>query len=822
MQSLWQDLRYGARMLLKKPGFTFIAVLTLALGIGANTAIFSVVNAVLLTPLPYRGPDRLVKLWETNVDLKKESENPSPGSFLDLREQKDVFDSVAAWYRTASTLQGEHDAEQVTSAQVSVEFFKVLGAQPARGRVFLPGEISGVARDSASQFVSGDRVAVISDNLWRRRYGAAPDFVGKKITINKAAWEVIGVMPPGFAMPSTEIDLWLPWDLAGSYNAQRFPAGPPRDWRFLTVVARLQSDVTIEQAQSWLHSFYAGLAGRHPKTNRGWDARLTPLYEEVVRKTKPALLLLFGAVALVLLIVCANLASLLLARAASRQRELGIRAALGGSRFRLVRQLLTESLLLALIGGTAGLILSVWGLELLISLAPADIPRLAEVAIDRRVLAFTLLISIMTGLAFGLIPALKSTQADPYLMLKEGGNRGAAASLTQRRFRNALVVAELALALVLLAGAGLMIRSFARIRSVDPGFSPQNLLTMHISLDGNAYRMKSALYYQQLIARLKSLPGVVSAAAVTTLPMSDVGVDFDRPYWRAGDLEPGGEADKVAVRMATPEYFDAIGVPILKGRNFTAEDRFETPAVLIVSESMAKKVWPGSDPIGKRLMLDYNRGKYSYEVVGVLRDLRYYGLKSEPKPELFIPHAQNPYLPMNVIVRTASDPLRFAGLVRREISALDPTQPVSHINTMEQLIGVSASTDRFVTWLIGLLAALALLLAVLGIYGVMSYLVSERTQEIGVRMALGAQINDVLWLVVKQGMTLAFVGLAIGLVAAFLLTRLLKTLLFGVSATDPLTFVLISLLLVGVALPACWIPALRAAKVDPMVALRYE
>jgi len=816
-----QDLRYGVRTLLKHPGFTLIAVLTLAVGIGASTSIFSVVNAVLLNPLPYEEPDRLMMVWDSNAELGREHDGPSPGNFLDLQQQNGLFSSATAWFVTARTLTDAQDAEQVQCAQVSSNFFTTLRVRAASGRVFSTTDTQGVVMSLATQYVAGDRTVVVSDALWRRRYGGDPGLVGRQITINGVDWQVIGIMPAGFALPDREVDLWAPWDIPRTY-AERFPTGMPRDFRFLHVVGRLQPGVTTEQARSQLDSFSAALAEQHPKSNRGWRMKLVPMLEEQVGKTRPMLGLLFAAVALVLVIVCANVVSLLLARGATRQREIAVRAALGASRARLVGQLLTESLLLAGLGGIGGLWLSSFGLDALIALAPEGIPRLDEVAIDRRVLLFTVAVSVLTGALVGLIPALRSSKTDLTIALKEGGNKGAAGGRSHR-LRHTLVVAELAVALVLLAGAGLMMRSFARILAVDPGFDSRNLLTMHISLNGAAYGQgKSAIYYQQLIQRLQSLPSVVSAAAVTTLPMSKAGVDFDRPYWRAGEAEPGGEADKAAIRMATPEYFGTIGIPILAGRNFTAQDRRETPAVIVVSESFARKVWPDGQAIGRQLMLDYNRGKYAYQVVGITRDIRYYGLKSEPKPEVFIPHAQNAYLPMNVIVRTAADPMQMLGAVRQEVRALDPAQPVSRVDTMERLVARWIAPDRFSLWLLGLLAVIALLLAAVGIYGVLSFTVSQRTQEIGVRMALGARKEDVLKLVVGQGLQLVAIGVAIGLAGASALTRLMKTLLFGVSATDPATFVIVALLLAFVTLFACWLPARRAAKVDPITALRQE
>jgi predicted permease len=822
MGALLQDLRYGARMLVKHPGFTLIAVITLGLGIGANTAIFSVINSVLLNPLPYEQADRLVMVWDNNAGLNRQHEGPSPGNYHDLRDALGIFESSAAWFVTARTLTGEQDAEQVLCALVTPDFFTTLRVQAASGRVFSAAETQGAAMTRATQYAAGDRLVVISNALWRRRFGAASDTVGSTITINGTDWRVQGIMPPQFALPDREVDLWMPWDLPHTYIG-RFADGPPRNSRFLKVVGRLQPGVTLAQAQAKLMAFSAALAEQHPKENQGWQSQLTPMLEEQVGKTRPLLLLLLAAVAMVLLIACANVASLWLTCAAGRRREAAVRAALGATRTRLVRQWLTETLLLALLGGAAGLALARYGLTALLALAPAGIPRLDEVTIDRSVLLFTLAVTALTGLLTGLFPALRNARTELAMAMKEGGEKVAVSGSSQR-LRHALVVVEIALALVLLVGAGLLTRSFARLIAVEPGFETRNLLTMHIFLNGQTYgqKGKAALYYQQLLERLSALPGVASAAAVTTLPMSQAGQDFARPYWRAGEPEPSAAADKVSLRIATPEYFPTLGIPVVAGRNFTAQDRAETPAVVIVSESFARKVWPGASAIGKKLMLDYPNRKYDYEVVGVTRDIRYYGLKSQPQAEVFVPHAQIPYLPMNVVVRTTADPLQLVGAVRQVARELDAAQPVSEINTMERLIQRSIAPDRFALALLGLLTALALLLASVGIYGVLSYTVAARTHEIGVRMALGATTRDVLLMTLGQGMGLTFMGIALGLLAALALTRLMQPLLFGVGATDPLTFLGGALLLTAVAWLACYLPARRATKVDPLEALRRD
>lgn len=819
MNTLRQDLRYGFRRLIHKPGFTIVVILILALGIAANTAIFSVVNSVLLAPLPYDDPDRLVVVKEQNPSKQVERNSVSPGNFLDL-QQEQLFDSVTAFYETATTLQGAQDTEQVATAQVSVEFFKTLGIKPALGQPF-PAEISGAAFE-VGRFLSGDRMVVISDALWKRRYASDPSIIGKKITLNSSEWEVIGVMPAGFGIPSKETAVWLPWDIARTYNAQRFPKGPPRDWRFLNTLGRIKQDTSTVETQKRLSLFFGGLSERFPETNRGWTAGITPLHEEVVSSSRLILLVLSGAVGMVLLLACANVAGLMLAQSTTRKREFALRLALGASRARVVRQQLTESFMLALASGVLGVGLAWLGLDLLLSVAPVDTPRITEVAIDASVLLFALTISITTAVVFGLLPALKSSKSELFTTLKDAGTKGRTGRLSNHRLRNAVVIAEVSLALVLVTCAGLFVRSFVQLISIDPGFKSENLLTMHITLDGATYGRRAGEYYKQVIERLESLPSVTSAAAVSTLPMSDVGVDFTRPYWREGDPEPVGDGDKVAVRMATHGYFKTMGISLLQGRSFTEQDRRDTVAVIMVSKSMADKVWPNENPVGKRLLLDYNRGKYAYEVVGVTSGIRYYGLKAEPRPEVFIPHAQNAYLPMNLVVRTASDPNRLVESIKAQVREVDPTQAVSNIRTMETLVSRSVATDRFSMWLLGLLASLALALAATGLFSLLSYFVSQRTHEIGVRMALGARHSDIFRLVLGQGALLLAAGLAIGLGVSFICVRLFSSLLFEISPTDPLTFIITPAVLSLAALLACYIPARRATRVDPLVALRSD
>src|SRR6266404_8918974 len=811
-----QDLRYGMRMLLKHKGFTAVAVLCLALGIGANTAIFSVVNAVLLRALPYHRADQLVTVWETNRERSLGHEQPSPANFPDWRAQNQVFDGIAAWYLTTRTLRDDTASTPVQTAQFAGDFFQLLETEPALGRAFSPAESAGASYNTANGYLRGDRLAVISDGLWRRRFGGDSGIIGRSISMDGADWQIVAVMPDRFAIPNREVEIWTQWDLTRLADA--------RDARFLRTAARLKSDVNIEQAESQLASLSGVLAEQYPQADKGWSVSLVPLQEETVGKSRSALLILFGAVGFVLLIVCANVASLLLARASSRQREMAVRSALGASRLRLMRQLLTESVMLSLTGGTLGVALALWGIRLLLLFQPGNLPRADEVGLDSRVVIFTIVTTIATGILCGLAPALQVSQIDLTTALKEGGVRGAMSGFRHHRFRSLLVASEIAIALVLLVGAGLLTRSFARMIAMNPGFDSEKLLVMPIFLDNNRYRTpaQSSSYYQILIERLKALPAVTAVGATTALPMSDVGVDFDRPYWPEGEEDPGGAAPKAAVRMVTPDYFKTMGISVQAGRAFSEEDRSETPSVMIVNQTLARQIWPGTDAVGKRLMIYFNRGRYPYEIIGVVGDVKHYGLKSQPHPEVFFAHAQDPYLIMNVVVRTSADPQQLGQILSREVLKLDSAQPARSIVSMNQLMSRSLSPDRFSMLLLGVLAAIALVLATVGIYGIMAYTVSKRTHEIGIRMALGARPQDVLRLVVGQGMRLTAIGVALGLAAAFALTRVMASLLFGVSATDAATFGGTALLLTGVAFLACYIPACGASRVDPMIALRHE
>jgi putative ABC transport system permease protein len=797
LEEVWQDLRYGGRMLWKNPGFTIVAVITLALGIGANTAIFSVVNAVLLRPLPFAEPERLVMVWLKGSEAAGGNRVPLPvADLLDWRAQNRSFESVGAFRTAAYNYIGGESPERVRVADVTANFFTTLGAQPALGRTFQSDE----GRPGAQQ------VVVLSQQFWRKHFAADPQVIGRSINLSGASFTIIGVMPEAFDYPEREVELWI---------ARQLQAPNRRGPFVLRSVARLKPGVTLPQARAEMNSMKSSFAGEK------FDFNVLPINEFIVGEAKPAILMLLAAVMLVLLIAAANVANLLLARAASREKEIAIRAALGASRWRVVRQLLTESLLLALIGGGLGLLMAWRGVDLLLKLAPEDLPRLQQIGIDGRVFGWTALVSLLTGLVFGLAPALQSARLNPDETLKEGG-RGATEGAGKRRWRNLLVVSELAMAVMLLVGAGLLLNSFWRLQRVDPGVDPRQTLTMQIPLQGPKYAQsqQTNAFYDQLIERVKTLPGVRAAAVSNSLPP-------DEQPWSDDFTIEGRPVDPREAPIAndirvSPEYFQTLGARLLRGRTFSSTDSGNAPQVMVINDMLARRYFPRENPIGKRI----NRGTESqpsvWEIIGVVGDIKYKGLGEETLPAFYQPIAQNTWRGVFLIVKTeAADPLGLAATVSNEIRSLDRELPVTQIRTLEQRLYASVAQPRFRTTLTAIFAALALILASVGIYGVISYSVTQRTHEIGVRVALGARSRDVLTLVVKQGMTLTLIGLGIGLSASIALTRLMKTLLFGVSATDPLTFIVISLLLTVVALLAALVPARRAMKVDPMVALRY-
>ena len=808
MNTLWQDLRYGFRMLVKKPGFTVAAILALALGIGANTAIFSVVNTVLLSPLPYSNPDQLVWIWETNPSSGIKTEPASLPNYNDWRKQNQSFQDIAAFANTTLTFTGEGEPERIPSAVVSSNFFKVLGVEPVLGRNF-----------AAEENEPGKhRVVILSQSLWQRRFGANPNIVGQPITLNGNPYTVIGVLPAGFKNPTPNqtksTELWSPH----AFNFDQ--AGRRSD--YLSVVARLKTGVTLQQAQAEMNTITARLSQQYPDSNTGWGTTVLSLHERMIGDVRAALWLLMGVVGFLLLIACANVANLLLARATSRQQEIAIRRALGADRSRLVRQFLTESVLLALLSGVLGSFIAMWGIEVLMALSPGNIPRLNEIALNWQVLLFTLFISLVTGVIFGLLPALHATNPNLTESLKEGG-RSSTEGVRGTRLRNSLVVSEIAIALVLLIGAGLMIKSFIRLQKVDPGFHPERILTSDVALPLARYKEDAQVtgFYSQYLGRIASLPRVESVAAISTLPLSGGGdvVSFEV---EGRQISLPGQSVDAEYRVITPAYFSTMGIPLVKGESFTERHTADVPGAMIVNETFARRYFPGEDAIGKRINLGDPKSDPWRTIIGIVKDVRHEGLDTDPYPQMYSPLAQFPRRAMTMVARTSDDPLSLVPAIRSELSALDRDQPLYNVRTMEQVLSASIARQRFNMLLIAIFATVGLVLASVGIYGVISYSVTQRTHEIGIRMALGAQTGDILKMVVGQGMILVVVGVGVGLGAAFMLTRLMSSLLFGVTTTDPLTFGGVSLVLSMVALLACLIPARKATKVDPMVALRYE
>ena len=804
---LWQDLRYGLRMLLKNPGFTAVAVIALALGIGANSAIFSVVNTVLLRPLPYKNPERLVMVWEDNSKQGFPRDTPSPANFMDWRDQNHVFESAAALVEISFNLTGAGDPERIDGQRVSASLFSLLGVEPQLGRAFRAEEDQP----------GGNHVVIISHGLWQRRFGSDPGIVGKPINLNGESFTVVGVMPRTFQFPTRRDQLWVPI----AFNAKE--AGE-RGNHYLEVIARMKPGVRLQQAQAEMTTIATRLQQQYPETNTSIGAVVTPLHEHVVGDIKPALLVLLGAVAFVLLIACANVANLLLARAAVRQKEIALRLALGAGRARLIRQFLTESVLLAALGGGVGLLLAVVGLNVLKRFIPPNISQAHAIAIDAKVLIFTVLVSLVTGLIFGLAPATQAANFNLNDTLKESG-RDSAAGSRGNRIRGLLVISEVAVSFILLIGAGLLINSFLHLRNVDPGFRAERALTMKIVLPETRYADKEqrGIFYRELIRRVETLPGVISAAVATNLPLTETGNSVGVSIEGRADPAPD-RVPIVITRIISPRYFETMGIPLLKGRAFAEEDKAESPAVVVLSETTARKFWPGEDALGKHIKIGPTNSPNRWlTVVGVVKDVRQFELVVEPKPQMYLPFTQaNFFEPRALVVKTNLEPLSLAATVRKTVWEIDKDQPVSDIASMETIVSESVARQRFSMMLLGIFAGLALVLAAVGIYGVMSYSVAQRTREIGIRMALGAQRTDVLKLTIGQGLRLVVTGVAIGLAAAFVLTRVMATLLFGVSATDPMTFVTISFVLVSVAVLASYIPALRATRVDPMFALRYQ
>jgi predicted permease len=823
METLIQDVRFAIRLLLKNPGFSAVAILALALGIGANTAIFSVVDAVLFRPLPLDRPERLVAVWERNLSKGEDHDSVMASNYLDWKSRNNVFDGMSAYAGGSVNLTGLAEPERIRAARVSSGLFPLLGVRSEVGRVF-----------SADEDQPGhQRVVLISNHLWKSRFGGDPEVVGRSITLNNQDYAVVGVMRAGFELPLNEdSEIWTPL----VFTPEELQL---RNSHYLTVLGRLKPGVSIDQASAELATIAAQLEAEYPKSNEGTGAAPFLLHAEIVGDIKKPLLIFLGAVAFILLIACANVANLMLARAAARHREIAVRVALGASRWMLVRQMLIESVVLGLVGGAAGLLLALWGIEFLSALAQqTSVPRAKSIGLDGRVLLFTLAASLVTGLIFGSVPAIQSSKPDLNDALKEGG-RGSG-SRRRTRTRNLLVVSEMALAFVLLTGAGLLINSFLKLRAVDPGLHPENVLTMSISLPRQKYPQPEQViqFHRQLLEQVGAVPGIAYAGTVTALPYggstNTFGYTIDSPV-------SGDQTVSIISQQASADFFRALGIPVLAGREFNEQDIDGAPPVVIVSDSLAKRYWPDQDPLGHRIKWGNKEfGSQWMTVAGVVGDVRQRGLDTLPRPTLYVPHLQlgdpiktgvgvtlrdlmaSDARSIELVVRSASGVGGLASAVRSAIWAVDPNQPVMKMKTMEQVLADTMVVQRFSTWLLAIFAGIALALAAAGIYGVISYSVSQRTHEIGIRIALGADQRDVLKLVVGQGMVPALIGLGLGIAGAIGLTRFMSSLLFKVSVTDPVTFGVIASLLLLVAVAACYLPGRRAARVDPMEALRCE
>src|SRR5262245_4565283 len=806
MRNLLQDLRYGMRMFAKKPGFSLIAVITLALGIGANTAIFSVVDGVLLRPLPYENAERLFKVNRVSAKKPGLGTRTSPLNYLDMRSQNQSFEYLGGYTDSSKfNLSGGAEPERVPGAMISDTLFQALGAPPALGRNFAPEE----------DRKGGPNVVILSHRLWARRFGADPNILGQTLTLDSRPYTVVGVMPQDFDFPTKETALWVPYGFAYEDGG--------RGNFFVDVIGRLKVGVSSEQAQTEMNAIAARLERQYPEVNTDSGIALVSLREQMTGKIRRLLLVLFGAVGLVLLIACVNVANLLLARGAGRQKEIAIRATLGASRIRIVRHLLSESVLLALAGGLLGLLVAYWGARVLIAISPDDIPRVGEIGVDGRVLGFTFVIAVLTGLIFGLAPALQASRSNWSESLKEGG-RGASGGGSF--ILSCLVVAEISLALALLVGAGLMARSFQRLLAVQPGFQTERILTFDVTLPWAKYdREKSGPFFQQALERIAALPGVQSVGATTVLPLSN---ENNARYFtgegRASDSP--GDYTLSNHRLMSPGYLQTLAIPLIKGRYLSEQDLNDAAPVVLINQAFARAFFAGQEPLGKRLKMGETADSPFpwMTVIGVVGDVKHASLEAEARPEIYRPFLRQPDTErkMTFAVRTAQEPVTLIAPIRRQIQSLDSNQPIANVSAMERLLDRSVARRRFSLLLFCLFAVTALALAGAGTYGVISFTVAQNTREIGIRVALGAQAGDVLKLVIGQGMAMTLGGVGIGLIISFALTRLMSSLLFGVSATDPLTFIVVPLLLTVVALLACWIPARRATKVDPMVALRAE
>ena len=812
MEMFWQDIRYGVRMLLKAPSISIVATIALALGIGANTAIFSVVNAVLLRPLPFANSEGLMNVWETDSVRGYKRGSASYPNFADWREQNHVFERMSSYYTNNFILTGRGDSTRLQGAVVNADLFPLLRATPMLGRGFLPEE---------DQPEKG-QVVVLSQELFQTRFNADPNVLNQSMMLDGKNYTIVGVMPRAFQFPIQNEPVEF-WTTVALDRSGKEPVTEARGAHYMNVIARLKPGVTAEQAQSEMTTISARLEQQYPDKNLHRSTRVESTLEGLVSDIRPALLILLAAVGCVLLIACANVANLLLARAMTRHKEMAIRAALGASRIRVVRQLLTESVLLSLAGGALGLVLAVWWSDLLVALGKENIPRALHIGLDWRVLAFTGAVSVLTGLVFGLVPAIHSSKTGLTESLKEG-TRGSGEGARRNRVRGLLVVSELAIAVVLLVGAGLLIQSLWRLQNVSPGFESENLLTFVVGIPDVRYPVeKQEPFYRDLVAGLTALPGVRSAGSVIPLPLS--GNAFSISFETEGRPVAKGDEPSADFFAISDDYFKTLGVSILKGRDFTERDSAKAPGVIIVNQAFARKFFPNEDPVGKRIkpgMMTYEGKPDWREIVGVVADVRNRNLSSDLRAGYFVPQAQVPFNQMTMIVRTTGDPHAVITAVQNVVHSMDSELPVFDIKTMDDYIGATVAAPRFNATLLVIFASVALVLTIVGLYGVMSYSVAQRTNEIGIRMALGAQTNDVLRLIVAQGFKLVLFGLGLGLLGALASMTLISSLLFVVTWKDPLTFVVVTLLLGFVALLACYVPARRATRLDPLHALRYE
>jgi predicted permease len=806
MDTFLSDIRYAVRNLIKRPGFTAIAILTLAVGIGANSTIFSAVNALLLKPLPFPELDRVVAIWDKNPIRGYDHNEVAFANYLDWRAQNQSFEQLALYRWWSANLTGVESPERLQGFLVTGNFFDVIGTKPIMGRTFYEQENQP----------GNDAVAVITHSLWQRRFGGDPNIINKTIALNSITRTIVGVMPERFNFPKGA-EVYAPLAITPELSRSR-------QSHSYYVIGRLKSGASVQSAQSDVDTITARLAMQYPESNTGLGATVYPIVKDTVRTYDTALWIMMGAVGFVLLIACANVANLMLARASGRQKEIALRTALGASRWRIIRQLLTESLIVALIGGAVGVLVAFWGIDLLRVSNPADAARFApgwhNLGINPAVLVFTLALSLVSGIVFGLAPALQVSKPNLNNALKEGGRQTSSSS---HRLRGSLVVLEMALSLVLLVGAGLLVRSFLSLVKTNAGFDPRNLLTMNLILPGAKYKEEPqrATFYSDLVNRVKTLPGVESAAAVNYLPLG--GSNSSDAYLIEGVPEAANGQEFIGrYRVCTPDYFHAMGITVMKGRAFNEQDKAGALPVVIVNDTFARRHWPDQDPIGKRVRFygPIERAPWM-QVVGVIQDVKH-ELNIAVTPEFYLPHAQDSWNGMVLLAKTSADPSSMAAAIRQQVWAIDKDQPVFDVRTMEEVRSISVAVYSFSSVTLGIFAGVALLLAAVGIYGVMAFVVTQQTHDIGVRMALGARSRDVLKLVVMNGMKLALIGVAIGLVGAWGLSRFMKTLLFGVGATDLLTFSVVSLCLLFAALLACYVPARRATKVDPLVALRYE